>query len=153
MDNKKIAQKKFKIGISIIFFVLFLGFLFINKKVEENILKIGNTEIKIEIANDDQSRIKGLSGRDSLEEDEGMLFIFDYPDKHSFWMKEMNFPIDIIWLDDNKKIVFIKKEARPESYPESFSSPIDSLYVLEVNASFSDKNNLKVGDEASFLSS
>ena len=153
MDNKKIAQKKFKIGISIIFFVLFLGFLFINKKVVENILKIGNTEIKIEIANDDQSRIKGLSGRDSLEEDEGMLFIFDYPDKHSFWMKEMNFPIDIIWLDDNKKIVFIKKEARPESYPESFSSPIDSLYVLEVNASFSDKNNLKVGDEASFLSS
>ena len=76
-----------------------------------------------------------------------MLFVFDHPAQYPFWMKDMNFPIDIIWIDENLKVIFIKKNAVPESYPEVFTSPQNSKYVLEVVAGFSDKYNIKIGDK------
>ena len=63
----------------------------------------------------------------------------------------MNFPIDIIWIGEDMKVVYIKKNAQPISYPESYSPTIDAKYVLEVVANFSDKNNLKEGDSVEFF--
>jgi uncharacterized membrane protein (UPF0127 family) len=63
----------------------------------------------------------------------------------------MNFPIDIIWIDEDLRVNFIKKNALPSSYPEAFSPDGNSLYVLEVNSQFLDKNNLKEGDKVKFL--
>lgn len=104
----------------------------------------------VDLATTPEQRSQGLSGRHSLREDEGLLFVFDKPGQYGFWMKEMNFPIDIIWLDESKRIIYIKKDARPELYPEVYGPTTDAKYVLEVVAGFSDKHNVKEGDRAEF---
>ena len=108
-------------------------------------LFVGNTKISIEIAKTSAEIIKGLSGRLALAENSGLFFIFPYADKHGIWMKEMNFPIDIIWLDENLKIVTIKENATPDSYPEVFTSTAPALYVLEIPTGFVQKNKISVG--------
>src|SRR3989338_4624811 len=127
-------------------------------------VKIGDVKIKVELAITPEARAQGLSGRPSLSENEGVLFVFDKPDKYSFWMKNMNFPIDIIWIGparppgwsgaggEDMKIVYIKKKALPELYPEQYGPDKDAKYVLEVVAGFSDKNNIKVGDKVEVFS-
>lgn len=117
-------------------------------------LKIASREIIIRIADDDKKRAEGLSGVTSLGENEGMLFVFGteggYSSKDvtpSFWMKDMLIPLDIIWINDGR-IVKIDKDV-PISNPEKLYTPDTPIdYVLEVNAGFSDKNNLKIGDAA-----
>ena len=80
-----------------------------------------------------------------------VLFVFSKPDRYSFWMKDMNFPIDMIWLNQNRQVVFLEKDAQPASYPATFVSNTDAEYVLEVNAGFAEKNNLEEGDHVEFL--
>jgi uncharacterized membrane protein (UPF0127 family) len=122
----------------------------------ENItkVKIAGKDIKVELALTDEAQEQGLSGRSELKEDEGMLFVFDTPDNYSFWMKDMNFAIDIVWINEDQKVIYIEKSADPESYPETFG-PNPSLgktkYVLEVSSGFSVKNNLKAGDKIEFV--
>ena len=158
-------NKKLFIGIIIILFlslflILFMSdtkksklsdFRSVSEKNTINFIKIGDKNIKVELATTESEQARGLSGRNNLAEDAGMLFIFDKPAKYSFWMKEMNFPIDMIWLSDDLHIVYIKNDARPESYPEDFTPTADAKYVLEVNAGFSEKNNLVVGNSVQFL--
>ena len=115
-----------------------------------NYVKIGGQSIKVEIALTAEEQTKGLSGRSGLKENEGMLFVFAQPDKYFFWMKDMNFAIDIIWIGENGKIIYIKKDARPESYPETYGPLGTSKYVLEVVSGFSEKNNLQIGDRVEF---
>ncbi len=124
---------------------------------EENIktLKIGEVLLDVEIADTDAKRIKGLSGRESLAENGGLLFEFKGESYYGIWMKNMNFPIDIAWLDKNKKIIHIKNNVSPDTYPEVFyafkkDKPILNLYVLETNANFLEKSNIKVGDILEF---
>ncbi|MCX6751552.1 MAG: DUF192 domain-containing protein, partial [Candidatus Nomurabacteria bacterium] len=93
-----------------------------------------------------EAQEKGLSGRKSLNEDQGMLFVFYKSEIYPFWMKDMNFAIDIIWIDEDFRVVFIKKNASTQSYPETFTPNQNARYVLEGSAGFSEKNNLKVGD-------
>jgi uncharacterized membrane protein (UPF0127 family) len=91
-----------------------------------------------------------LSGRQELLPNEGALFIYQEPGFYHFWMKEMNFPIDIIWLlpEENKKEVFkivdITPTVSPDSFPQTFSSRVPSQYVLEVKAGFVKENDLKI---------
>ncbi len=113
-------------------------------------VNIGDARVKVTLAITEQERMIGLSGKESLGESEGLLFIFDKPDKYSFWMKDMNFPIDIIWLDADLKIVDIKHSASPLYFPETYISDKNAIYVLEVVSGFSEKNNLKVGDRVTF---
>lgn len=145
------------------FFLVFAFFLVVfflvnhslKKILPENInqVQIAGQNIRVDLALTEAEQSLGLSGRNSLASNEGMLFVFDKLDKYSFWMKDMNFAIDMIWLapssagSGSAKVVYIKKDAKPESYPESYG-PTDAYakYVLEVVSGFSDKNNLKVGD-------
>ncbi len=115
-----------------------------------NYVYFGNTRVRVELAIDPETQARGLSGRENLKEDEGMLFVFAKPDKYFFWMKDMNFAIDMIWLDEYGKIIYIKRDARPESYPETFGIAEDTKFVLEVVSGFSDKHKLKIGDGAVF---
>jgi uncharacterized membrane protein (UPF0127 family) len=136
--------------------VIFLALLFVfnkNNQVTDSgkYIKIAGQEIKIDLAITKAEQNQGLSGRTPLKENEGMLFVFEKPGKYAFWMKDMNFPIDIVWLDSDLRVVYIKKDARPESYPEAFGSTEDASYVLEVVSGFSEKNNLTVGDTVEFL--
>lgn len=119
------------------------------KSIEQ--VKIGNFVINVDVADDDQEREKGLSGRESISETEGMLFVFDIPREYSFWMKDMKFPIDIVWIDENQNIIYIEEGILPETYPLTFKPPRDSKYVLEIGSQISTKNNLKIGDKVEFL--
>jgi uncharacterized protein len=138
--------------ILVIGMLLFVGFLVLVPKEEGSIINekttfsINNTPIYAEIANTQEKRVIGLSGRGSISENDGMLFVFDEPGIHSFWMKDMNFPIDIIWIDKNSVIQEISTNIEPESFPETFSSQLPVKYVLEVNAGFSKLHNIEVGN-------
>ena len=114
-------------------------------------VKIGGKMIKVDLAITPDEQERGLSGRKTLKEDEGMLFVFEKTGKYPFWMRDMNFPIDIIWIGKDFRVVYIKKDAQPESYPETFGAEYDANFVLEVNSGFSEKNNLKEGDYVKFL--
>lgn len=110
------------------------------------ILNIGPATIRVEVADDAVERQRGLSGRKSLKPDEGLLFIFEEPGIYPFWMKEMNFPIDIIWIKDSWLVADTDKNIRPESFPRLFQSRSPIKYVLEVAAGFVEKNNIRIGE-------
>ena len=89
--------------------------------------------------------------RDSLGENEGMLFIFDKEDYYSFWMLNTRIPLDIIWINANKEIIHIERNLQPctDSCPK-YSPNEKALYVLEVNANYTSKNGINIGDKVAF---
>jgi uncharacterized protein len=112
--------------------------------------KINNKTFKLDLADTPEAQQKGLSGRDSLAQDQGMLFVFDKADYHSFWMKNMKFPIDIIFIRGDKIVSISKNAAVPKSADAPLpiykpEAPIDK--VLEINANLSDRHNIKKGDK------
>ncbi len=111
---------------------------------------IGNTVFSVGVADTLGSRSKGLSDRESLGANEGLLFVFEKPGVYSFWMKDMLFSIDIVWISEAGQIIYIEEGATPESFPESFGPQVESLYVLEVNKGTFEKEGIVVGDFVSF---
>ena len=114
-------------------------------------IKVNDVIINIELADTHEKRRQGLSGRVALPERNGMLFLFDKPDLYSFWMKDMQFPHDIIWIDKNYRIADITKNIPPDSFPQAFQPRKPVQYVLEVNAGFAEKNNITIADAVDFL--
>jgi uncharacterized protein len=88
----------------------------------------------IEISDESHEREQGLSGRTTLPDDYGMLFIFPRAELHGFWMKDMRIPIDIIWLASDHTIVGITHNVSPDSYPAVIYPPSPVPYVLEVRS-------------------
>lgn len=115
-----------------------------------NSLIIAGQVIKVELADTPEKQRQGLSGRDELSPNTGMLFVFPLSSKQGFWMKDMKFSIDMIWITEEGRVVFIEHSATPESYPKVFTPDQDAKYVLEVPAGFALKNKLKVGDVVEF---
>lgn len=107
-------------------------------------------KIRILIAKNPTTRQEGLSGYKSLDADQGMLFIFPTPVDVGFWMKDMNFPIDIVWMNKDRKILGITKNVGPETYPKTFPSPNKVQFVLELNAGGAEKFGLVKGGYLSF---
>ncbi len=111
-------------------------------------IKISSAKLNVDLAITPAEMSKGLSGRESLTENEGMLFIFPAETIPSFWMKEMKFAIDIIWLDEKGRVVGIEHNLQPDSYPKLFSPSQPIKYVLEVKAGWAKKHSIKLGDKA-----
>ena len=114
---------------------------------------VDNYKILVDIALTDKQVQDGLSIKNSLNENEGMLFFLGEPQQASFWMKNMKFPIDIIWLDETFSIVHIEQELQPcESvfYCKSYKPNSEALYVLETTAGFTKRHNLQIGDNVDF---
>ena len=130
---------------------IILNFFFAQEKSDISRVQIGEKIWNVEVVSDLGDRVKGLGDRASLEKSEGMLFIFSKSDFHGIWMKEMNFSIDIIWIDENLKVVGIKNGARPESYPEVFRPEAPAFYVLEINAGEAEEAEIKIGDMVEIL--
>ncbi len=107
---------------------------------------------KVKTAETAAERSKGLMEVEQLEEDRGMLFIFDHSGVYAFWMKNTLIPLDMVWLDKDKKIVFIKHNAQPcKKEPcESFSPGKEAKYVLEINGGLAEKLGLEIGERAVF---
>ena len=106
----------------------------------------------VELARTDQERSQGLMFRESLGHNQGMLFLFDEERPYPFWMKNTRIPLDIIWIDKNKKVVFIKRDARPCTLDECETIyPLGkAMYVLELNAGVADEIKLNPGDSLQF---
>ena len=108
--------------------------------------------IHVEVADTQRKRSLGLSNRPSLKKGWGMLFVFDKRKTHRFWMKDMQFPLDIIWLDNNR-IVHIIHNAEPVSSQENLNvmtSPVPVNFVLEIASGRSKKLQLKSGQRMKF---
>jgi uncharacterized membrane protein (UPF0127 family) len=102
------------------------------------------------VADTDDKRSKGLSGVENMSENQGMLFIFNYPSKQGFWMKEMMFPLDIIWLDSNNSVIHIEKKLQPcmsVLFCSVYSPSSDAKYVLETISGFTDLHSVNEGDK------
>lgn len=133
------------IGAAFIFAQMFVsGSLFGNDNAT---VTVNGEKIEVTVAKDDATKQVGLSNRPSLEENKGMLFPFEEPGYYAFWMRDMQFPIDIIFLHGDK-VVQIYRNVQPATGEDipiyRPDEPADS--VLEINAGLSDKYNLKEGD-------
>lgn len=127
-----------------------------SKRLSGNVaVSVRNLNIDAQIAAKASDRKKGLGGRDSLPLNQGLLFVFDIKGPYVFWMKDVKFAIDIIWMDENKRIVDILASVPPE--PKKSDSQLirykprgDALYVLETNAGIASLNGLQIGDQVGF---
>jgi uncharacterized membrane protein (UPF0127 family) len=114
-------------------------------------ISIASTTIKAMVATSSVDLQTGLGNRPSLPQDQGMLFVFPRMDFHGIWMLNMAFPIDVVWIDEDKEIVGLTKNIDPKTYPAIFMSPKPVKYILELNSGFIDKNNIATGTLATFV--
>lgn len=109
--------------------------------------------VTAELAVSDEERQQGLMFRERISENQGMLFIFEEEAVHSFWMKNMRFPIDILWLDRERRIVHI--EARVPPCPDdpcpSYTPDSAAAFVLELQSGAAEKHGLKLFDQLNFV--
>jgi len=109
-------------------------------------ITLDDVPLSVAVVDTPLTRERGLSGITGLAEGEGMLFVFEEDGAHSFWMKDMLFPIDILWLAGDGTVVHVEPAVSPDSYPTSFTSPTPARYVLEVAAGFAAEHRVKVGE-------
>lgn len=107
------------------------------------VINIGNKQYKVKEAKTEEERKKGLQEIEQLPEDEGMLFYFDYPQEVSMWMKDVNIPLDIIFINDDQEVIQVV-EGKPKD--ETLLTCPNTYYVLEVNAG----SGITLGDELEF---
>lgn len=141
-------------------FIGFSVFFFLKNPAKPNIkplgtryttVEIASTTVKAEISDTEAAREQGLSGARLLGAGEAMLFIFQMPGRYGFWMKDMNFPLDIIGLDTGKRVVWEERSLAPDTYPQVFSPQTSILYVLELPAGFIDAHHVDMGSVVSFV--
>jgi len=104
---------------------------------------------RLEIADDEATRIQGLSKRPFLPEDTAMLFIYQDKDYLAFWMKDTLFPLDILFLDSNRRIVDIQtmqpKPGVPDQELRLYQSSAPAMYAIEMNSGLAEKLGFTVG--------
>ncbi len=120
------------------------------KLLPQTSLGVGDYRLAVEMATTEAERTQGLSGRESLLDGHGMLFFFDTPNLYGFWMKEMKFAIDIIWINEDWQVVEVKRGVSPESYPEVFYPRAMAKYVLELKAGQAEHFGIDIGTKLNF---
>lgn len=153
----KDETKKTKLARKYVFIVawaiLFGIVIFLYKNHEQNKptwLVVNGNQISVEVPQTNEQRQRGLCCRDDLPDNSGMLFIYEKEGDYRFWMKDTRIPLDMIWINSEKRIVHIEEGVEPSSYPAYFASPVPAQYVLEVSAGYARSENIKVGDSVSF---
>jgi uncharacterized membrane protein (UPF0127 family) len=160
-----VSKSKFVSVINIVLVFIAITFVFLivyslnwNQKPSSNSTKhqitllVGEMEILAEVADTEEKITQGLSGRDSLKENEGMYFILGEKKSVTFWMKGMQFPIDIIWIDSGEIIGIVKNAPIPKgNITPTFSSPSPVTHVLEINAGLTSKYNIQAGDSVTVV--
>jgi uncharacterized membrane protein (UPF0127 family) len=110
-------------------------------------ISVGGAQFIVDVAATPLARERGLSGVKNLAAKNGKLFIFDRADKYGFWMKDMYFPLDIIWISEDWKVESVSKQLSPATYPNIFYPNGNVIAVLEINAGEWDANHLNIGDQ------
>lgn len=159
-------MKKFSIQVIVLLIVIFGALAIYTSKLPGVSLfpqtqrlgqvKVGETLVKVEVADTADERKKGLGGRESLATDSGMLFIYPTADKYIFWMKGVKFPLDFIWIADNQVVDIIKNAPAPaKETPDDQllryapTQPVDK--ILEVNGGFVEQQGIKIGDKVEVI--
>ena len=112
-------------------------------------VRIGNrVTVPVEVARTEAEKTRGLSGRDRLAPDRGMLFVYEAPVRPLIWMRGMRFPLDILWIRDGRVVDLVRgaKAPAPGEAPQEFAPREDAQYVLEVPAGFVERQGIAVGD-------
>ena len=113
-------------------------------------LSVNNQQYTLQIAQTIAEQNKGLGDRPSLGKYDGMLFVFSTPNIECFWMKDTEFPLDMIWLSTNKTVEYIQANVQPGSYPETYCPTVFAKYVIELNAGTAKKAHINVGQRLYF---
>jgi uncharacterized membrane protein (UPF0127 family) len=154
MGAKKKRMTWLLLGIGFVILAMVASYFFLfrraNPPLTENQLKVGNTVFTVELATSTIAQARGLSFRASLSEGHGMLFIFNQPAVQNFWMKDMNFSLDMIWIGGGKVLGFAQNAAPQPGTPlwslTIYNSPDGTDEVLEVNAGTVAQDNIQIGD-------
>lgn len=151
MKKSKLTIKPWEMKVLrlVIFSIILLSVFFIlipnySNQSSSTVTFPDKTVINVELAKNSLEKARGLSNREELALDHGMLFLFTKPEIPTFWMRDMNFSIDIIWLLDGK-IVDVSPNVPIDKQLHSPQKPINQ--VLEVNAGLIDRHNLKINDQ------
>lgn len=110
-------------------------------------IHIDSVALRVEVATTAGQQEQGLSGRASLAEGAGMLFVFDEIATWGIWMKDMRFPLDIVWADDTGGVVTVAHDISPDTYPQVFYPTEPARYVLEVPAGFTTVHGVAEGSK------
>lgn len=143
------------LGVIIVIVIILTSFFSIysnNNPMAHGQIKINGKVINVDVAKTPEEQANGLSGWEKPADNQGMLFTFKDKRYRDFWMQGMKFPIDIIWLDDNKIVDISKNVPRPTDANnlQIYHSQSEVNYVLEVMAGYADKNNIKIGDTVEY---
>lgn len=138
----------FGLTFSIILLIIF--FYNTQSGIKTKNISFNGHQLDLEVANTESLRTQGLSGRKTLVKDHGMLFIFPTVGIYHFWMKEMNFPLDFIWINDNKVVDLTENVSPPKSANEKLTTftaryPFDQ--VIELNAGTIKSLNIHLEDK------
>ena len=131
-------------------FVLYVALTTLSTWPKTDSVKIDATVYRLQLAEAPETRAKGLGGRVSMAKDEGMLFVFDKSAVQCFWMKDMHFALDIIWLDAQKRILHIEKNVLPETFPKQYCPTEPARYVIELNAGQATRTHIATGQRLKF---
>jgi uncharacterized membrane protein (UPF0127 family) len=113
-------------------------------------LTINGRTFKLIVSKSETAQEKGLGDRTNLPDNEGMLFVFSNQAIRCFWMKDMHFPLDIIWLSSAKKVVAIRQNVYPSTYPSSFCPYETAQYVIELKAGQVSAAHINAGQQLVF---
>lgn len=108
-------------------------------------ITVDGVSVAVDVADTAGLREQGLSGRSDLRSGQGMLFIFDTDGIWGIWMKDMNFPIDILWADASGTVITIAADVAPDTYPEVFNPSAPARYVVELPAGFAAAHGIAEG--------
>lgn len=136
------------IGILLLIGYVFSYRYFTTRPTQSDGISVRGSVFKTEIVSTPEEKARGLSGRDGIERDTAMVFEFDQTSQHCLWMKDMKFAIDMVWLDESRKVVAIERDVTPETYPKTFCH--DGKTVVEFAAGTADRLPMYVGDQFSW---
>lgn len=148
MAKKKTSRKEIKWAIIVLLMFSFVVYLF----PQGNKVCYKDTCFRVEIVESERDRSIGLMYREKLDASKGMLFLFPVEGRHAIWMRNTLIPLDIIWLDKDFKVVYIKENAEPckDFICGTLKPEKDAMYVLEINTGKTKELGLNIGDEMFF---
>jgi uncharacterized membrane protein (UPF0127 family) len=137
-------------GVVLILIALVASYMATNFQPKTEV-RLGSGVFNVRLADTEPARAQGLSGTSKLGANDGLLMVFDTDAAHGIWMKDMKIPIDIIWMNSNKKVIYIVTDAAPElGDTKTYAPNAPARYVLEVPSGAAKKAAIKIGDPAVF---
>ena len=149
MPSTQAKRKLIKSVLIVIAVVVGVAALLWQMNNQHQVLQLHGNTYHMTVLRTPDELTRGLSGSSSLGQDQAMLFVFPQDDEWAMWMKDMNYPIDMVWLDSNREVVYLVKDAQPSSYPKTQFKPDEKArYVIELASGTIERTGIAIGDPA-----